>query len=132
MNAGDSSKIQTPRDKQSGDESGETEYAWDSSDEQEEGDAKKTTYIWDSMAEADREDTIDNLKESENWVIWKSKDKLSTSLKDKGFHQLLYLKKDILDECWGSGPRSKDGGEQESFGSKNQKRYGNVGSKTKR
>ena len=54
------------------------------------------------MDEADRADTIDNLQQSDKWVIWKSKDKWSVSLKEKGFHQLLYLKKDILDECWGS------------------------------
>ena len=86
MNAGDSSKIKTPRDEQNEDESGETEYAWDSSDEQEEGNTKKTTYIWDSMDEADRADTIDNLQQLDKWVIWKSKDKWSTSLKDAGFH----------------------------------------------
>jgi len=33
MSTGNSSKIKTPRDEQSEDESGETEYVWDSSDE---------------------------------------------------------------------------------------------------
>jgi len=58
--------------------------------------------MWDSMDEEDRADTIDNLKQSDKWVIWKSKDRWSASLKDEGFHQLLYLQKDIQDECWGS------------------------------
>jgi len=101
-NAEDSSNIKTPRDEQHEDESGETEYAWDSSDEQEKEDTKKTAYIWDSMDEEDRADTIDNLQQSDKWVIWKSKDKWSTSLQNKGFHQLLHLKEDTLDECWGS------------------------------
>ena len=60
--AEESSNIKTPRDEQSEDESGETEYVWDSSDEQEEGDTKKMAYMWDSMDEEDRSDTIDNLK----------------------------------------------------------------------
>jgi hypothetical protein len=126
MNTGDSSKIQTPRDKQSEDESGETEYAWDSSDEQEEGDTKKTAYIWDSMDEEDRADTIDNLKQSDKLVIWKSKDKWSASLKDKGFHQLLYLKKDILDDCWGSKIK---GWWRMTFGQKAKKDLGVMGKK---
>ena len=78
--AQESSNTNTPRDEQSADESGETEYVWDSSDEQEEGDTQKTTYIWDSMDEADRTDTIEILKQSDEWVIWKSKDKWSVPL----------------------------------------------------
>ena len=75
---------------------------WDSSDEQEEGDTKKTTYMWDSMDEEDRADTIDRLKPSIKWVIWKSKDRWSDNLKGVGFHQLLYIQRDTRDECWGS------------------------------
>ena len=75
---------------------------WDPSDEQEERDTKKTAYLWDSMDEDDRTDTIDILRQSDEWVIWKSKDKWSTSLKTAGFHQLLYINKDIQEECWGS------------------------------
>ena len=48
---------------------------WDSSDEQEEEDTKKMAYMWDSMDEEDRADTIDSLNQSDNWVIWKSKDR---------------------------------------------------------
>jgi hypothetical protein len=85
-----------------GDESGEIEYVWYSSDDQEEGDTKKTVYTWDSMDEEDRADTVDILMQSDEWVIWKSKDKSSVSLTETDFHQLLYIKKDIQDECWGS------------------------------
>ena len=68
---------------------------------QEKGDTKNTAYMWDSMDEEDRADTIDILKQSDEWVIWKSKDKWSTSLTSAGFHQLLYIKKDIQEKCWG-------------------------------
>ena len=54
------------------------------------------------MDEEDRADTIDSLKQSGKWVIWKSKDRGSATLKDAGFHQLLHIPKDIRDECWGS------------------------------
>ncbi len=49
----------------------------DPSDEQEEGDTKKTACMWDSMDEEDGTDTIDSLKTSDKWVIWKSKDRWS-------------------------------------------------------
>jgi hypothetical protein len=93
--------LNTPRD-ESENESGETEDVGDPSDEQEEGDIKTTAYLWDSMDEEDREDTMDILKQSDEWVIWKSKDKWTTLLKAAGFHQLLYIKKDIQEDCWGS------------------------------
>ena len=59
-------------------------------------------YMWDSMDEEDRADTIDNLKQSDNWVIWKSKDRWAASLQKAGFYQLLHIQKDIRGECWGS------------------------------
>ncbi len=93
--------VKAPQDEQSADDSGETKYAWDSSDEQEEGDTKTTAYMWDSMDEEDRTDIMDNLDQSDKWVIWKSKDKWSVSLKDADFHQLLHIHQDIQDECWG-------------------------------
>jgi hypothetical protein len=74
---------------------GATEDAWDPSDEQEEGGRKTTAYIWDSMDEEDREDAMDILKQSDEWVIWKSRDKWTTLLNTAAFHQLLYIKKDI-------------------------------------
>ncbi len=75
---------------------------WDPSDEKEEGDTKKTAYIRDSMDEEDRLDTIEILKQTDEWVIWKPKDKWSVFLTVGVFHQLLYIKKDIQEECWGS------------------------------
>jgi hypothetical protein len=57
---------------------------------------------WHRMDEEDRADTIDILKQSDEWVIWKTKDKWSTLLKASGFYQLLYIKSEIQEECWGS------------------------------
>ena len=54
------------------------------------------------MDEEDRKDTIDTLQQSDEWVIWKSKDKWSTTLKAADVHQLLYIKKDTQEDCWGS------------------------------
>ena len=54
------------------------------------------------MDEDDRVDTIDILQQSDEWVICKSKDKWSATLKMTGFHQLLYIKKDTQEDCWGS------------------------------
>jgi hypothetical protein len=42
------------------------------------------------------------LQQLDEWVIWKSKDKWSPLLKVAGFHQLLYIKKDTQEDCWGS------------------------------
>jgi hypothetical protein len=121
-------------------ESGETEDVWDPSDEQEEGDTKTTAYLWDSMDEEDRKETIDILQQSDEWVIWKSKDKWSAPLKTVGFHQLLYIKKDTQEECWGSKIKYwlslaavgfYNGGEQETSESKNRKRRTKVGLKTR-
>ena len=57
--------------------------------------------MWDSMDEKDRTDTMNSLDQSDRWVIWKSKDKWSVSLKKAGFHQLLHIHQDTQDECWG-------------------------------
>ena len=54
------------------------------------------------MDEEDREETMDTLQQLDEWVIWKSKDKWSPLLKAAGFHQLLYIKKDTQEDCWGS------------------------------
>ena len=101
----------------------------DPSDEQEEGDTKKTAYICDSMDEEDRIDTIDILKKSDEWVIWKSKDNWSALRTAVDFHQLLYIKKDIEEDRNVGDPRLKDGGEQETFGSKSQKDLRMLGKK---
>ena len=57
--------------------------------------------MWDSMGEEDRTDIMDNLDQSNKWVIWKSKDHQDVSLKDSDFHKLLHIHEDIQDECWG-------------------------------
>ncbi len=41
-------------------------------------------------------------QQTDEWVIWKTKDKWSSFLTEADFHQLLYIKKDIQEECWGS------------------------------
>jgi hypothetical protein len=55
-----------------------------------EGDTKKTSYIWDSMDEEDRVDTIDILKESDEWVISKSKDKWSSYLTVTDYEMVIW------------------------------------------
>ena len=80
----------------------ETEDEGDPPDGQDVGNTHTTVYIWDSMEEEDREDTMTTLKQLDEWVIWKSKDKWTTLLKAADFHQLLYIKKDIEEDCWGS------------------------------
>jgi hypothetical protein len=80
----------------------ETEDEGDPPDGQGAGDTHTIAYIWDSMDEEDREDTMDTLQQSDEWVIWKSQDKWSPRLKAAGFHQLLYIKKEIQEDCWGS------------------------------
>ncbi len=45
---------------------------------------------------------IDILKQSDKWVIWKSKNNWSVSLTETGFHQLLHINKDTQEKCWGS------------------------------
>jgi hypothetical protein len=88
-------------DEQSRESSEETEYMWDSTDEQDGEDTRETAYIWDSMDDQDRDDTMDSLKQTNKWVIWKTKDKWSTSLQASGFHQLLHIHQDTQDECRG-------------------------------
>jgi hypothetical protein len=51
----------------------------------------------------DRINSLETLREKDNWVVWKTKDdKWTQELRRKGFHQLLNLKKDTRDECWGN------------------------------
>jgi hypothetical protein len=80
----------------------ENEDEGDPPDGQGTEDKHTITYIWDSMDEEDREDTIPTLQKLDEWVIWKSKDKWSPRLKIACFHQLLYIKKDTQEDCWGS------------------------------
>ena len=80
----------------------ETEDEGDPPDDQGVEDTHTIAYIWDSMDEENREDTMTTLQQLDEWVIWKSKDKWSPLLKAAGFHQLLYIKKDTQEDCWGS------------------------------
>jgi hypothetical protein len=82
----------------------DTEDEGDPPDGQGVEDKHAITYIWDSMDEEDREDTMTTLQQLDEWVIWKSKDKWSPRLKIAGFHQLLYIKKDTQEDCWGRDP----------------------------
>ena len=112
-------------DEQSKDDSGETEYMWDSTDEQDEEDTKKTAYMWDSMDEQDREDTMDNLKQTDKWVIWKSKGSgppLCRQRTSTNFSTSSKTSKTISGDL-----RSKDGGTQETFGSRIPRKSSSVG-----
>ena len=55
----------------------------------------KTVYKWDSMDNQDKQNSLATLRETDNWVVWKTKNKTWTpTLKNKGFHQLLSFSKD--------------------------------------
>jgi hypothetical protein len=43
------------------------EYWWGTQD-------LKTVYLWDTMDNEDRQDSLETLREKDNWVIWKTKD----------------------------------------------------------
>jgi hypothetical protein len=46
------------------------------------------------MDNEDRQDSLETLREKDNWVIWKTKDtKWTQELQRAGFHQLLSLNK---------------------------------------
>ena len=47
------------------------------------------------MDDQDKHNSLTDLRETENWVVWKSKDKTWThTLREEGFHQLLSFAKD--------------------------------------
>jgi hypothetical protein len=49
-------------------------------------------YIWDSMEDQDRRSSLEAIRDTENRVIWKTKNDIWThTLKMEGFHQLLGL-----------------------------------------
>ena len=51
--------------------------------------------MWDSMDDQDKQKSLTMLQETENWVVWKTRDKtLSHTLKREIFHQLLSFHKD--------------------------------------
>ena len=62
-----------------------------------------TVYLWDTMDNEDRQDSLEALREKDNWVIWKTKDnKWTQELKRVVFHQLLSLNKNTRADCWGN------------------------------
>ena len=62
-----------------------------------------TVYLWDTMDNEDRQDSLEALREKDNWVIWKTKDnKWTQELQRTGFHQLLSLNKNTRADCWGN------------------------------
>ncbi len=48
-----------------------------------------TVFLWDTMDNEDRQSSLETLREKENWVIWKTKDKWTQELQRAGFHQLV-------------------------------------------
>ena len=55
------------------------------------------------MDNEDRQDSLEALREKDNWVIWKTKDtKWTQELQRAGFHQLLSLNKNTRADCWGN------------------------------
>ncbi len=62
-----------------------------------------TVFLWDTMDDEDRCNSMETLREKDNWVVWKTKDdEWTQELRRKGFHQLLNLRKDTRDDCWGN------------------------------
>ena len=63
----------------------------------------KTVYVWDSMDDQDKLTSMSTLQETENWVVWKTRDKSWThTLQQQGFHQLLSFHKDEKENISGS------------------------------
>ncbi len=61
-----------------------------------------TVYVWDSMDDEDRQNSLTALQETENWVIWKTRDKTWThTLRREDFHQLLSFNKDEKEDISG-------------------------------
>ena len=55
---------------------------------------------WDSMDDQDRQNTLEKLKKTNEWTIWKTRDKeWSPSLSETDFHQLLGIHKGKRAEC---------------------------------
>ena len=62
-----------------------------------------TVYLWDTMDNGDRQDSLEALREKDDWVVWKTKDvKWTQELQRAGFHQLLSLNKNTREDYWGN------------------------------
>ena len=85
-----------------------------------------TVYVWDSMEDQDKQSSMEALRHTEKWVIWKTKDEIwKHTLKRECFHQILSLDKDTKANTWEM--KSRDGGEEETSKSQNTRKYSNVG-----
>lgn len=63
---------------------------------------QNTIFAWDSMDEQDRSDSLAILQNTEQWVVWKTKDKeWSRTLKNEGFHQILSFNKEEKEDFSG-------------------------------
>ena len=80
------------------------------------------------MDDQDKQTSMSTLQETENWVVWKTRDKTWThTLKHQGFHQLLSFHKDEKENISGSKIKGwSDGDEGETSKLRNKKRQ-NVG-----
>jgi hypothetical protein len=78
------------------------------------------------MDNEDRQDSLEALREKDNWVIWKTKDtKWTQELQRAGFHQLLSLNK--TPERTAGAIKSRDGDGEETSSHEMQKNKGMLG-----
>ena len=62
-----------------------------------------TVYLWDSMEDQDRQKSLEDLRDKDDWVVWKTKDnKWTHELQQAGFYQLLSLDKNTTVNIWGN------------------------------
>ena len=86
----------------------------------------KTIYLWDSMDDQDRQNTLEKLKTTSGWTIWKTRDKeWSPALREAGFHQLLNIHKGKRANAGDS--RSRDDGGNVTFEPRSQGSPSNAG-----
>ena len=63
----------------------------------------RSIYVWDSMDDPDKQTSMTTLQETENWVVWKNRDKIWTHTPKKhDFHQLLSFNHDEKENISGS------------------------------
>ena len=62
-----------------------------------------TVYLWDSMEDQDRQSSLVDLRDKDDWVVWKTKyNKWTHELEEADFHQLLSLDKNTTENSWGN------------------------------
>ena len=85
-----------------------------------------TVYLWDSMEDQDRQKSLEDLRDKDDWVVWKTKDnKWTHELQQTGFHQLLSLDKNT--QRTSGTTKSRDGGEEATSKPQNVEKKGNDG-----